>query len=410
MSQSIQEFDFQDLDDIVLGAHFFAAGGGGALKNGLDLVDQAKKVLRQNSHRSQGVQYIAVSDVPDNNWMPVLSAMGAPAKFLEFGYGHSPVSAFLAHERLLQYKLGNPSVNFSAMIPDETGSISHGMSILVAATLGLPIVDGDGAGRAVPCLQMLTFANPNTNANIRLSPAALTSETPVSEGGATFDIDCNSSSTVDALTRSIISADVGFEDRASLSCYAMQGRQVKEKNALVHNTLTMARNLGRALRTTDDAIETVKELPNSQMICKGNITKLNSSTRDGFDWLDIFITADDGEELVITAKNENMLLWSKTHDTPLVLAPDLICYLQFDEEGKGTAASNSEIQQHFASTSDPMPIAVFSLRAQEPIRGKWFHEQYGEVFESYGYYGSYHEPETRYLRTETNTVLKEATA
>lgn len=385
MEQTSKQFDFQDLDDIILGAHFYACGGGGALENGRRLVDETKNALIKRG--LDYVKYLPPHELPDDGWMPVLGAMGAPQQFLKHGYGKSPVNAFLTHERLLQIRLGNPKLSFCSLIPAETGSIAHGMALLVAASLGLPVVDGDGAGRAIPSLQMLTFANPGNNANIQLPPCVLTSETAVKEGGVNLNLDCNDSVSVDALARSIISAGAGFEERASLSCFAMTGGQAKQPNALVHSTLTRARDLGRSIRLSADPIKTVEALPTSKLICQGEITKVESATRGGFDWLNVNINAGN-DEFVVVAKNENMLVWSKQSDTPVVLSPDLICYIQPD----GTVLSNTEIDSYFRENTSPLPVALFSLRADKAIDTPWFHQQFADVFQDYGYYGPYHPP------------------
>jgi len=386
MVANTQKFSFQDLDDIILGAHFYACGGGGALKNGTDLIDQTKAVLKKRG--VDFVEYYAPKDVPDDGWLPVLGAMGAPQKFLQDGYGKSPVSAFKEHQRLMQVRLGNPSFSFSSMAAAECGTIAHGMALLVAASQNLPIVDGDGAGRAVPSLPMLSFANPETKANIQLSPSVLTSETAVKEGGAILNLDCIDAATVDALARAIISAEAGFEERASLSCFAMTGGQMKQPGALVHNTLTNSRDLGRSIRTSNDPVQTILSLPTAQLICEGEITSIGTSTHGGFDWLDIHIKDKQNHEYVVIAKNENMLVWSKQKDTPIALGPDLICYIQPD----GTVLSNSEIALHFETSKKSMPVALFSLRAPKAIDTPWMHQQFAEVFESNGYYGSYHPP------------------
>ncbi len=386
MGSNLQSFSFQDLDDIMVGAHFYACGGGGALENGSQLIDEAKKALEKRG--CEYISYWAPSDVPDDAWLPVLGAMGAPQKFLQYGYGKSPVSAFLAHERLIQIRLGNPSLSFCSMIAAESGTIAHGMALLVSAVLNLPIVDGDGAGRAIPSLPMLTFANPDNDYGILLSPCVLTSETPVPSGGAHLSFDCNEPASVDTLVRAIISAGAGFEQRSSLSCFAMKGHQIKQPDVMVHNTLTRARDLGRAIRKSSNPIQTIKALPSAQLICEGSIKQVVSTTRDGFDWIDVHIVDDDNNEFVVVAKNENMMVWSSKEGSPLVLAPDLICYIQPD----GTVLSNSEITAHFDKNQNPMPIALFSLDAPKALTSEWYHKQFGEVFRSYGYYGNYHKP------------------
>ncbi len=384
--QNLHRFSFQDLDDIILGAHFFSCGGGGALENGRQLIEEAKRALNK-----RGVDYIGYldpTDVPDDAWLPMLGAIGAPQKFLEYGYGKSPVTAFLAHERLIQNRLGNPAFSFYSAVAAESGAIAHGMALLVAATLGLPIVDGDGAGRAVPSLPMVTFANPLTEANIQLSPCVLTSETPVKDGGVSMSLDCNDPATLDALARGIISAGAGFEQRSSLSCFAMTGGQLKQPNAVVPNTLTKSRDLGRSIRTSRNPLEAVRSLPTAQRVCAGVITRVDSSTRVGFDWLDIHIVDREQGEFVVLAKNENMLVWSRRKDAPVVLSPDLICYIQPD----GTVLSNTEIEARFRRGEAKIPVVLFALRSPKALDNIWSHKQFSEVFEAYGYYGSYHTP------------------
>ncbi|WP_028300676.1 DUF917 domain-containing protein [Oceanospirillum beijerinckii] len=385
-SNQSHTFTFQDLDDIAVGAHFYACGGGGALVNGQRLVADTKKVLEKRG--LDHIQYLEPDQIPDHGWFPVMGAMGAPQKFLQYGYGESPVSAFLSHERLIKVRLGNPGFTFCSLMAAETGTIAHGMALLVAANLELPVINGDGAGRAVPCIPMLSFANQEAEFNLQISPCVLASETSIDAGGAKMNLDCNDTSAVDALARSIISANAGFHGRASLSCYAMKGLQAKQEGVFIHHTMTRARDLGRSLRLSDNPLSVIDALPTAKLLCQGYISRVSSTTRGGFDWLEVYIENDDQEEFVVVVKNENMLVWSNKSDSPIAMAPDLISYIQPD----GTVLSNTEIQNHFMNSSERLPICLYSLLADRAMYHPWFHKQYASVFKHYGYYGSYRPP------------------
>jgi len=383
---NLGKFNFQDLDDILVGAHFYACGGGGAMANGRQLLEEIKKQLIIKG--LDYVTYINPMDVPDDEWLPVVAAMGSPQKFLKYGYSTSPLSAFIALQNLMKKRLNNPDFTFCSVTPVECGVVAYMMSFLVGVNLGIPVVNGDGGGRAFPSLEMATFANPNVKADIQVSPCVLTSEQTVIEGGVSMTLDCPSAITIDQLTRSLISIGVGFEERASFSGFAMTGSQLKQPNALVHQTLISARDLGRNIRESSNPVKTIQSLLEADLICEGQITRVESSTHAGYDWLDVYITDAQQQEYIVVVKNENMMVWSKQADTPLVLAPDLICYIQ----PNGTVLSNTEIELHFQQSSKSLPIALFSLRAPKEIDNPWFHTQFAKVFESYGYNGAYHPP------------------
>lgn len=380
-------FTFQDLDDIALGAHFYACGGGGTLANGQRLIANTKKTLLKRG--VDHIPYLEADQIPDYGWFPVMSAIGSPQKLLHYDYGESPVNAFLGHEQLIKTRLGNPGFTFSTLMPADTSSITHSMALLVAASLELPVINGDGSGRAVSSLPMLSFANPDAGFNPQISPCLLASESSIDAGGAKISLDCHNISAVDALTRSIICSEAGFLGRASLSCFAMKGVQAKQPAVFVRHTMTKARDLGQALRLSDTPLSVIEALPTAKMICQGYVNNVNAKTHEGFDWLEVHIENDQQEEFVVVAKNENMLIWSNKSDSPLAMAPDLICYIQPD----GTLLSNAEIQHHCQNSSMPLPICLYSLQADETMIQPWFHQQYAAIFKHCGYYGSYHPPE-----------------
>ncbi len=70
-------------------------------------------------------------------------------------------SAIAAFDRLNKEYRGQ----IGYVIPGEIGAVNTIALILVAIDKGIPVIDGDGAGRAIPALTMTTFAALNLSAN-----------------------------------------------------------------------------------------------------------------------------------------------------------------------------------------------------------------------------------------------------
>lgn len=387
--------DRNDLSDIILGAHFYACGGGGSLKNGEELLREIDKHFTTESEIQ--IQYIDLAEVNDTDQLPVMAAMGAPQKFLEKGYSKSPISAFNALEKL-------KSTKFSTLSPVETGPIAYGMSLLVAVAKKIPIINGDGGGRAFPCLQLSTFANPELNEKIVVAPCVLTSEKSIHEDGGVITIDCDSSIDVDAMTRGIISTSKSFDDRASLASFSMTGKQLKQTNALVPGMLIKSKKLGARIRECISdklsCFSAIEELDGANCVMQGQLTNILTKTVNGFDWItqeytsNVMNEKDSFHKFYVISQNENMILWSDDMDTPIALAPDLICCISSD----ASLMSNDEIIEAWNKDNKDLSLqemAIFTLPAASQIDQPWFHDNFSKIFRQLGYFGSYHPPITK---------------
>ncbi|MDA0118868.1 DUF917 domain-containing protein [Vibrio sp. T11.5] len=393
MESGVKSLNRLDLEDIIRGAHFYACGGGGAQENGEELLKEIDKLFASKSEVT--VQYIDVNDVQDTDMLPVLAAMGAPQKFLQKGYRYSPVTAFHDLEKIQK-------VAFSTLSPVETGPIAYGMSLLVAAERQIPIINGDGGGRAFPCLQLSTFANLALESPISVSPCVLTSEKSLTEDGGVILIECESSSDVDAMTRGIISTSKSFDDRASLASFAMSGEQLKQNNAVVPGMLLKARALGRHIRECIQdqlsCFNAIEALDGAHCVMKGRLSNVITMTSNGFDWVaQEYQEEDSGNKYYVISQNENMILWVDDLSTPIAMAPDLICCLSSD----ASLMSNDEIIDAWKKDcADPRlkEMAIFTVDAAPQINQPWFHQHFSTIFKRFGFFGSYHPPLKNNLR------------
>ncbi len=368
-------FNKQDLQDILCGAVLLASGGGGAIKNGQQLIESILKISDQ-------VEYIEPANVDKFKYMPVLAGLGSPDAFEKQGFSRSPQMVFEVLEQVKQrsYPQENQQYRFSYTVPVETGAVAHFTAMLVAVQKGIAVVDGDGGGRAFPSLAMASFAEAiNNKTVVPVSPVIIATEQELEAGGTEVELNQNDPAIVDDLGRAIIDT-AEFKDVAAIACFAMDGETMQK--AIVPNTLTRARKVGRLIR---DAVQNQKNpvadvlsYLDGYQLFQGKITDIKKHTQGGFDFGTVVIESATGKKAYILNQNENLVAWSDQEDRPLAIAPDLICYMGTD----GQTLSNADI-------SLGQDVTLIGVKAPEQLRKPYFINVFGKALKNLGYYGSY---------------------
>ena len=136
--------DVADLDDIAIGGAILGTGGGGDPYIG--------KLMAQQAIRKYGpVRLIDVDEMNDDELVVPCAMMGAPTVMVEkMPQGDEIMEAFRKLEQFLGQKIG-------AVLCAEAGGLNSTIPFIVGAAARLPLVDGDGMGRAYPEIQMVTF-------------------------------------------------------------------------------------------------------------------------------------------------------------------------------------------------------------------------------------------------------------
>ena len=363
-------FTKEDLEYILEGSVLLGSGGGGSKESGKSLIaailneGKNKRNMDRNMERNI-VEYISPENVDDAAYMSVLAGVGAPEAMKESGFGYSAGRAFelLENEhRKSKQNVHDSSLNsFSYIVSGETGSIAMFVSMLVAVKKNIPAVDGDGAGRACPCLQMVTFYP-----KIPISPVVLVTSVPISDGGTEVVLHQNSPSAVDDVSRSIIESKE-FNDIASIACYTMSGKDMKE--TIVRGTFTKARDLGEIITenigiNVSDFLEMLEEKTNIKgyLLFEGRVSNIENKTNGGFDFGKVTIEKN-GEKVYVLHQNENLSAFLIKEDQkvkPLAFAPDLICYMELDEHKIKQSCSNVDIQKN-------TEVALIGFSADEKL-------------------------------------------
>src|ERR1700729_1243926 len=219
--KTIRTVGVADLDDIATGGAILGTGGGGDPYVG--------KLMAQQAIRRHGpVALVDVEGFSDDALIAPVCMMGAPTVMTEkLPQGDEIVIALRKLEKFMGRKV-------DAVLCGEAGGINSTTPFVAAAAADLPLIDGDGMGRAFPELQMTTFGLHGVSA----TPMVLGDDK-----GNSIVLETVSNQWTERLARS---ATVDMGGSALLAFYPMSGAVAKK--AIVRGTLSLCADLGRTLR------------------------------------------------------------------------------------------------------------------------------------------------------------------
>ena len=318
MESSIQEFEQStnvglrrrqvievgDLSDIARGAAFLGAGGGGDPYIGY--------LVSKCAILEFGSPTIIPLDELDDDATVVSSAMiGAPTVTTEkIVSGDDAVRAV----HLMEETIGR---NVDAIISGEIGGVNSLLPVMTAARMGLPVVDADGCGRAVPGINMTVW----NAANIPATPVIL-----VNEHLNTVVIETDDALRAEKITRAAVTG-MGLSVMSAI--YVMNGKQCKASS--VPDTIEIARYIGESIRTPSDKgpiaslLDCLRSTPHYSkcgILATGKIIDLNREITGGFIIGKVRIESEQGKITDLEFQNEHL----KAESEGLLLAsvPDII--------------------------------------------------------------------------------------
>ncbi|OZM75561.1 DUF917 domain-containing protein [Pseudonocardia sp. MH-G8] len=293
-----------DLEALARGAAVLGTGGGGDPYIGRLLAAQA---LREHGP----VTLVAPSDLPDDAQVFPVAMMGAPTVMVEKTPSVERIGATVAE---LARHLGVTPTHIACI---EAGGVNSTFPLVAAAQLGLPVVDGDGMGRAFPELQMVL----QTLAGIGCTPMSIADEK--GNVGVLQTVDNRSA---EALARSL-TLTMGCS--AIISNYVMTG--VQAPASLVAGTLSLCTRIGSRVAQVraehGDAVGAVAAELGGRVLHSGKVTDVARRTTTGFARGTAVVSGGAGE-LVLEFQNEHLV--ARRDGTVEVTTPDLIIVLDTD--------------------------------------------------------------------------------
>ncbi|WP_041796006.1 DUF917 domain-containing protein [Pararhodospirillum photometricum] len=388
------ELSTDDMEALLLGGAFFGSGGGGTVQSARHLCAHFKPGRYYPTDR---VEVVGVAEATEGEAVMV-AYMGAPEAINSVAYPIGPVEA----ARAVQQRLVSQGRTLAYIAPPESGALGFVVAVLVAAKLGLKVIDGDGAGRAVPSLPMLTYAAAGVSPRptFLVSQGELRVELDVTprygeDGGLQHQQDV--SVIVEQMTRPIVAAPQ-FGQFGGLALWVMPPTLL-DKALPIRGTVARALTLGRALQAgqitaTDAMIEFLAERFHIQAVPimpPGRLMAVQTDTSGGFDTGKVVLQSN-GQTVTVLFENESLLAWDSAKPHPIAMAPDSIAYFL---EGKGQAVyTNGDLIQS-NGTLDPSVMnrraSLLAWRAEAPLTepGGLILDSFRDALKDLGYLGPY---------------------
>lgn len=383
-----------DLEPLLLGGCFFGSGGGGTVLSARGLVQHFKV---GPYYPADQVRVESVAEATEGDAVMV-AYMGSPEAIDGAAYPEGPVRAV----QQIQARLAEQGRKLAYVVPPESGALGFTVACLVAARLGLAVVDGDGAGRAVPSLPMLTFASRHVDPR----PAVLVSQeglaveldvTPAQGRGGDRQHQEDVSVIVEQMMRPIVAAPE-FKQFGGLAMWVMTPEVLRHALPIT-GTLQRALDFGRAvqagtLKTPTEVIRFLAErfdVKAQPLFDPAELAGAAVDTTGGFDLGTVSIRAGRHTAEVLY-QNESLLAWSDASPHPLCMAPDGICWFF---EGPGDAvASNGDLVESDGSLNPAYKgrrVTLLGLSANPLLRerGGLILDSFMQQVNTLGYRGPY---------------------
>lgn len=324
----------EDIIDILYGATLFGSGGGGTLQSGLDMLDL---VPRERQH----IELVSIETMRENEYAAMAAGLGSPISLEKNQFSSEAVHVIKGIKQIFQKEKKDIRYIFSG----EQGGFNTMVPLYAAMILGMPVLDLDGNGRAVP--ELNTGLLPIND--IPTSPVVMANKKgDIIVGYAADPLDSDACETIARHMCMAYGMSVGF------SAWVMNKEQLK--SATVLGQLTQAQRTGKVFRDSAvsgeslvDALRNV--IPGIIEFARGTITDINIETDRGFDYGTTVVTSDDGERYTVDFKNENMIIRNACGKAVLVV-PEIISLISLEEKLPLTNAS-SKIGQRIALIGIP---------------------------------------------------------
>jgi uncharacterized protein len=311
MSQRLQ-VTLDHIEDLARGAAVLGTGGGGDPYIG-------SLMLRQALQDGCRVELVDVEAMHDEAFLVPFGLMGAPTVIVEKIPNGAEIVAAL---RCMESHLKKTA---AGVMCAEIGGLNALLPLVLGARAGLPVIDGDGMGRAFPQLQMTTYHI----FGIPASPMVM-----ADEYSSTVLIQSERSEEVERLGRHVV---VAMGGSTSICLYPMSGADAKR--SLVRGTLSLALGLGRTIRearrSSNDPfaqlmsyLKTTPYYQHSKVLFEGKTVDLTRRTTGGFAVGSVVIEGAGscvGRRCSLTFQNEHLV--AREGDRVLAIVPDLIAVL-----------------------------------------------------------------------------------
>lgn len=299
-----------DLERLAIGAGILGTGGGG---NPYNAKIRAQLYVKQGAQ----IRVVDINQVPDDALVTSVGGIGAPTVGVErLSRGDETLMAL----RALEAHIGK---QFEYLVAAEIGGGNSIAPLIVAAQCGLPVIDGDGMGRAFPEMQMDTFSI----GGVLPTPAAIANH---SHHNVVFD----NVADAEALERYARAVTIQMGGGAGAAGPVMSGAQVK--SFAIPGTQSLAIAIGDAVLAArggkGDPVRAALDVAGGERLFSGKIVGVERRNEGGFTRGVLKLDgtgAESGRSVTIDFQNENLIVRTESGEA-LAIVPDLICLVDED--------------------------------------------------------------------------------
>lgn len=309
----------RDCQDFLSGVRLFGTGGGGNIQSGMEMLEAALE-------EGLTLRWIDVSEMPEDAYSCTPFASGsisedtpqclADIESLGDRLGLKNKHGYRAIEVAVKELEEYAGVKIGAIVPVELGASNTPAPLVTGARLGVPVIDGDYSGRAVPQDMQTTYFLKG----IKSYPAAIVDWW----GNVVILKEAVNAEMGERIGKLLSVASYGSVYCASILLSASQTRDL-----VVPGTLTRSLELGKAIHEAvesgGDLVDAALKLLDGWLLFEGEVIEKEWEDKDGVMVGTTHLKGfgkNAGQRMDIWFLNENHVTW--LDGVPYACSPDLI--------------------------------------------------------------------------------------
>jgi len=304
--------DRKELEALLIGLGIMGTGGGGDPKG------WGRSVFNTDQKAQREYRLVDPCDVPDHAFVLSGGYLGSVAEDATLDRVIENWESGFELEKAIRLLEAEHGRTADYLVPFELGGGNTPVVMSCAARLGIPMIDGDGVGRAAPETHMCSFLGHG----VPLTPMPL-----IGTDGTVVLVRHGDIFLADEVGRCVASRR---QELVANAHYGMSGKDLKR--SVVPGSVSRALALGAYVRKLElegeAALDAVSEFVNGYPLLHGKVQYISERSVSGFYVVHAMVEGigrDTGQTLELVIKNEVMCV--KRGDQPLVVFPDLVLLL-----------------------------------------------------------------------------------
>lgn len=309
----MSKYDRERIIDIIFGATFFGAGGGGSIEYGMELLNELGDEV--------SFELVPLEEMENDAYSLMVAGLGSPLALKERGIKFGPEATYVAEGMIAAARAEGKNAKY--IYSGEQGGFNTMIPLYVAIKKNMPVLDVDGNGRAVP--ELNTGLLPIND--IPIDPLVLANwKGDIVVGHPKDPLD---SVACETIARSVCTA---WGMVSGFSTWLMSKKD--HEKASVIGQISLSQRVGAILRDPGTNETNLSQLLTAagvkhKVFGIGEIADISVKSENGFDFGSTRITCEGGTEFKIDVKNENLIVRDEK-DNAILVVPEIIALVDME--------------------------------------------------------------------------------